>query len=98
MTTESLIGGEGEAAVVALRALSWILGDDRRARRFLDLTGLSPERLRSSLDDRAALAAVLDFLVNHEADLNAAAAAIAIAPQRVVAARDALADADGEIL
>lgn len=79
-----------EAETLALGALAWVLGDDTRRDRFLALTGLSPATLRSNLGNGAVLGAVLDFLANNEADLVAAAAAIAMSPEAVVAAWEIL--------
>lgn len=70
--------------------LGWILKDAPRAERFLSLTGLTPEELRSGLGDRAMLAAVLEFLCGHEADLIAAADALAIPPGDIAAALEKL--------
>lgn len=67
-------------AAVALHALGWTLGDDKRADRFLALTGLTPEALRAGLDEPATLAAALRFLEAHEPDLIACAEAIGVAP------------------
>ena len=75
---------------MALRALVWVLGDDLRARRLLDLTGLSPAGLRSGVSDPATQRAVLDFLCAHEPDLLAASAALGLTPAELIAARDAL--------
>ena len=80
-----------DPAALALSALSWLLSDDDRAGRFLGLTGLTPEALREGLGDPATLAAVLDFLCGHEADLVAAADALGVAPQALAAARVGLA-------
>jgi len=71
-------------------ALSWILQDDSLAERFLALTGLTPDVLRSGIGTRQTQGAVLDFLVGNEADLLRAADDLAIAPERFVAARSAL--------
>lgn len=76
---------------MALGALGWLLGDDDRAARLLALTGLTPEALREGLGDPATLAAVMDFLCAHEPDLLAAADALAVSPQVLVAARESLA-------
>jgi len=65
---------------IALHALGWTLADERRADRFLALTGLTPETLRASLDEPATLAAALRFLEAHEPDLIACAEAIGVAP------------------
>lgn len=73
--------------VLALRALGWTLGDDRRAERLLSLTGLSPDDLRAHADEPATLAALLGFLASHEPDLIACATAIDATPEALVAAQ-----------
>jgi hypothetical protein len=82
---------ERSAATIALEALGWILTDQPRADRLLALTGLTPEALRGGLGDPAVLAAVLDFLAGHEADLIAAAVALDVAPEHITAAAAELA-------
>lgn len=79
------------AATLALSALGWILEDVERAHRYLDLTGLDPDALRSGLGDTAVLASCLEFLASHEPDLIRAAEALAITPEELVAARQDLA-------
>lgn len=74
-------------AAVALHALGWTLGDDARAERFLALTGLTPEILRTSLNEPATLAAALRFLEAHEPDLIACAEAIGVRPADLPDAR-----------
>ena len=68
-----------------------MLGDDRRARRFLDLTGLTPEVLRAGIGGREIQLAVLDFLCAHEPDLVAAAESLGLEPAALAAAREELA-------
>ena len=75
---------------MALGALGWLLGDERRAHRFLDLTGLTAESLRSSIDDVATHRAVLDFLCAHEPDLVGAAEALAIDPAELARMKEVL--------
>ncbi len=75
------------AQTTALSALAWILADEERARRLLDLTGLTPEQLRGGLGDPVVLAAGLRFLESHEPDLVACAQAVAVSPAELVAAR-----------
>ena len=75
---------------LALGALGWLLGDDRRAARFLDLTGLTPDSLRAAVGEPATQRAVLDFLCAHEPDLIGASEAIGVAPAELAAARDRL--------
>ena len=76
-----------DAEALALAALAATLTDERRARRFLDLTGLDADELRARAGDRGLLAALLGFLEAHEPDLVAVAQAIGIKPERLVAAR-----------
>ena len=61
-----------------------------RARRLLDLTGMTPEGLRAAIGEPATHRAVLDFLCAHEPDLLAAAEALGFAPAELAAARDRL--------
>jgi hypothetical protein len=70
-----------DAEHMALLALGWILSEERRAHRFLDLTGLTPDTLRASAGNRATLRAVTEFLESHEPDLLAAADALQIPPE-----------------
>ena len=67
-----------------------MLACEDRAARFLDLTGLDPDALRAGLEDPTILAAPLEFLANHEPDLIRAAEALAVTPEELVAAKDAL--------
>ena len=75
---------------LALTALAATLQDERRAQRFLELTGIGTGELRSGLDDPRVLAAVLSFLEAHEPDLIAVAHAIGVEPERLVRARQDL--------
>ncbi len=76
-----------DCETTALAALAATLTDERRAARFLDLTGLSPDGIRDSLGDRRVLAACLAFLEAHEPDLIAVADALDMKPEAIVAAR-----------
>ena len=76
-----------DSETVALSALAATLTDERRAERFLSITGLSPDGIRDSLGDRHTLAACLAFLESHEPDLIAVADAIGVKPQAIIAAR-----------
>ena len=79
-----------DAAALALTALAAMLTDERRAQRFLELTGLSLNGLRSSAGEPALLAATLRFLEAHEPDLLAVAADIGCSPEALVRARHEL--------
>ena len=58
-----------DAAALALTALAALVSDERRAQRFLSLTGLSHDGLRANVGEPALLAAMLRFLEAHEPDL-----------------------------
>ena len=79
-----------DAEALALAALAATLTDERRARRFLDLTGLDAEGLRARAGERSLLAETLAFLENYEPDLVAVAEAIGSTPKALVAARAVL--------
>jgi hypothetical protein len=76
-----------DAEALALAALAATLTDERRARRFLDLTGLDADELRARAGERSLLAATLTFLEAHEPDLLAVAQVIGTTPESLVAAR-----------
>ena len=75
---------------MALDALAWVLADETRAQRFLDLTGLTPEQLRDRIETPELQLAVLDFLCAHEPDLLGAAKALGVGPAELAAAREGL--------
>ena len=76
-----------DAEAIALAALAATLTDERRARRFLDLTGLDADELHARAGEPGLLAATLTFLENHEPDLVAVAQAIGTTPESLVAVR-----------
>ncbi|MFU7529010.1 DUF3572 family protein [Qipengyuania sp. ASV99] len=75
------------AATLALAALGWLLQDEERAARYLDLTGLDPDSLRAGLDSPQVLGSALEFLANYEPDLIRAAEALAVTPEELIAAQ-----------
>ena len=79
-----------DAETLALSALAATLTDERRAQRFLDLSGIDTEELRRRASEPALLAAVLRFLEAHEPDLIDVAEAIGAKPEDVVRAREVL--------
>jgi hypothetical protein len=79
-----------DAETLALSALAATLTDERRAQRFLDLSGIDTGDLRSRAADPAVLAALLRFLEAHEPDLIDVADAIGAKPADLVAAREEL--------
>ena len=79
-----------DAEVLAISALTETISDERRARRFLDLSGIDTDELRRGAGEPTLLAAVLCFLEAHEPDLIDVAAALDVKPEQLVAAREAL--------
>ncbi len=80
-----------DAEALALNALVWLLGDERRTERLMALTGLDGAEIRSRLTDPSLLCAVLDFLGGHEPDLIACAEALGHRPETLINARERLA-------
>jgi hypothetical protein len=76
-----------DAEALALAALAAMLTDERRAERFLSLTGLSPDGIRLRVGDPALLAACIGFLEAHEPDLVAVAEAVGVKPEQLVRAK-----------
>ena len=72
---------------IALTALAATLCDERRAQRFLDLTGIETEELRARADDPALLVALIAFLEAHEPDLLAVCDQIGVKADALIAAR-----------
>jgi hypothetical protein len=79
-----------DAEALALSALAAALTDERRAQRFLALSGIDTEDLRRRAAEPALLAALLRFLEAHEPDLIDVATAIGVEPRDLVAAREEL--------
>src|SRR3954447_11609660 len=71
---------------LALAALAATLTDERRARRFLDLTGIGTDELRAQAGEARLLSALLAFLEAHEPDLVAVSEQIGAKPEALVAA------------
>ena len=78
---------DATALALALAALGWTVSDANRARRLLDMTGLTPADLRARVGEASVLAAVLGFLEAYEPDLLACAEAIGAQPAALVTAR-----------
>lgn len=72
---------------MALAALAATLSDERRAQRFIDLTGIGTDELRLRAADPVLLSALLRFLEAHEPDLISVAGAVGAKPEDLVEAR-----------
>ncbi len=79
-----------DCQALALNVLAETLIDERRALRFLELTGLSPEGIRERAADPVLLAACIAFLEAHEPDLISVAAALDLDPAAITALRPEL--------
>lgn len=90
MLTVRTNNDNGEPAVVGLRLLAHVVADADLGARFLALSGLDADDLRARAGDPGLLAALIDFVAANEPDLVAAAAALAIKPQAIIAAGAAL--------
>jgi len=76
-----------DPVALALGALASTLRDERRAQRFLDLTGIGTDELRLRAGEPALLAALIRFLEAHEPDLVAVAEELGVSPELLVQAR-----------
>ncbi len=84
---------KNQAELLAIDALTFLAGQEEPLARFLTLSGVGANNLRSAAADPAFLAGVLDHFLGEEKLLIAYAEFAGIAPERVVAARDALGEA-----
>ena len=81
-----------DPVALALAALAATLSDERRAQRFLDLTGIGTDDLRSKASDPNLLSALLRFLEGYEPDLMSVGEALGVPPSALVEARLKLED------
>jgi hypothetical protein len=85
-----------DALALGLMALAVALSDERRAKRFLDLTGIGTDELRDNASEPALLAALIRFLESYEPDLVAVAEGVGIEPAKLVKARKQLEEIEKE--
>jgi hypothetical protein len=78
------------AQSLAVTALTFIAVDPDRLNRFLGITGLGPDNLRTAAADPAFLGSVLDYLVGNEKLLVEFAADAGLRPEAVAPAHEAL--------
>jgi hypothetical protein len=79
------------AAALAIAALGFIAAEPERLGRFLALTGIGPESLRSAARDPAFLIGVLDHLAGDDQLLRDFAEQNEFDPEQVMKARELLA-------
>lgn len=85
------------AESIGVSALLFLAGDEERLIRFLTLTGVSPQQLRTEARSPQMLVAVLDYLLQEESTLLVFASSDGIPPEDIAPARRALAEMAGEI-
>jgi Protein of unknown function (DUF3572) len=78
------------ARSLAIRALAFIAADSERLSRFLKLTGLGPDNLRTAAADPAFLGSVLEYLIADEQLLIGFAADAGLEPEAVARVHEAL--------
>lgn len=89
-----MTAGRDWAETVALQALGWIVADPERLAAFLGATGAAPGDLARGARDPAFLGAVMDVLLQSDADVLAFCAEAGLPPDRVAAVRAALPGGD----
>jgi Protein of unknown function (DUF3572) len=72
---------------LALAALAATLTDERRAQRFLDLTGIETAELRRRAAEPGLLIALIAFLEAHEPDLVSVSEQIGVRADDLIGAR-----------
>ncbi|MBO6503229.1 MAG: DUF3572 domain-containing protein [Kordiimonadaceae bacterium] len=82
--------------IIALQAVGYILQQDTLRDRFMALSGVDVDDLRSSLGEPSTLASILEFLINNEPDLLDTADALDVKPEAIVAAWRALGGGEGQ--
>jgi hypothetical protein len=82
---------QAAATELAIAALTFIAEDPERLGRFLALSGVGPESLRTAAREPNFLLGILDYMMSDEAMLVAFAEHSGIDPMDVGRARDALA-------
>jgi hypothetical protein len=86
--------GRDEAEALGLGALTFLLDEDDRVQRFLQLTGVDPSALPGLASRPSFLLAVLDHLASDEQLLLSFASEQRVNPERIVLARRALGGGD----
>jgi hypothetical protein len=81
---------DNDPVALALAALAATISDERRAQRFIDLTGIGTDELRRRAGEPDLLAALLRFLEAHEPDLLAVSEQLGVKAVDLVDARQQL--------
>ncbi len=78
------------AEAIALQALAFLSEDESRLVRFLELSGLRPETLRTAAASPDFLAGVLDHVASDEVLILALAQSLRVKPEAIMEARHVL--------
>jgi hypothetical protein len=78
------------AESLAIQALTFLGSDQERLARFLALSGIGPQSIRTVAREAGFLAGVLEYLATDEALLLAFATEAAVAPEEIESARRVL--------
>jgi hypothetical protein len=89
MATHKKIAND-QAEALALSTLTYIVSDGERLGRFLEITGLRAETIRSAATSPGFLGAVMDYVAADEPLLLALAQSLDLKPERIMEARWAL--------
>jgi Protein of unknown function (DUF3572) len=81
---------QSEAETIALNVLNFLAGDETRLQRFMALSGLDPQDLRSSVSEPAFLAGILEYLLQDESLIYMFASAYNTPPGQPAQARRVL--------
>jgi hypothetical protein len=82
------------AEILAVQALAFIAEDPEKLSRFLGMTGIPPEEIRTAAGEPRFLAGVLEHMLGDESLLVAFADSAGIDPAAVARARDAFGKRD----
>lgn len=85
MRSNESVNADRDPVVLGLQLLAHVVADDDLGSRFLGLTGMTTDDLRRRAADPGVLSALIDFLAGNEADLLAAADAVAVPPAAIIA-------------
>lgn len=85
-----------EAENVAISAFSFITGDEERMSRFLAVSGLRPDTIRSAASSPSFFAAILDYVASDEPLLIALAKEMNTKPEHIMVAHWTLSPSEFE--
>lgn len=78
---------DNDPVILGLAALGATLSCERRAHRFIDLTGIGTNELKQRAAEPSLLAALIRFLEAYEPDLVAISEQLGVSPSDLVEAR-----------